>query len=124
MQAVVFNANYLTYMDEAITGLWRLVLPGGYAEMVRSGIDLLVGEANVRYLAPARFDDELEIEVRVVRLGTTGMTSELTIRREREAITEGRLRHVFVTAGAGEKTPIPESVRKALTPYVSESSKR
>jgi acyl-CoA thioester hydrolase len=117
LQGVVFNANYLTYMDEALTEMWRVALPGGYAGMVESGVDLVVAEANVRYRAPARFDDELELEMVVSRLGTTGMTSELRVLCEGRLLAEGTLRHVFVVAGEASKTPIPDEVRRALEPF-------
>ena len=60
-QQHVFNANYLTYFDVTMTELWRDRL-GGYEEMLEGGVDMVVAEASVRYLAPARFDDLLEIE--------------------------------------------------------------
>ena len=62
LQGVVFNANYLTYLDEAITELWRSAVEGGYEGMVERGVDMVVAEASIRYLSPARFDDEIEIE--------------------------------------------------------------
>ena len=79
LQGIVFNANYLTYVDDALTELWRAAVPGGYTGMVESGVDMVVGEANIRYLAPARVDDLLDLDVSVARLGTTGMTLEVAI---------------------------------------------
>jgi acyl-CoA thioesterase FadM len=37
--------------------------------------------------------------------------------RDGELLAEGTLRHVFVTAGEGAKTPIPAEVRRALEPF-------
>ena len=62
LQGVVFNANYLTYLDEAMTELFRTALDGGYQAMVDAGVDMVVAESTLRYLAPARFDDEIEVE--------------------------------------------------------------
>ena len=58
-QGVVFNANYLTYFDLTMGELWREL--GGYQAMVDAGVDMVVAEATIRYLAPLRFDDELEL---------------------------------------------------------------
>lgn len=113
LQGIVFNANYLTYVDDAITEIWR-ALPGGYAAMVERGIDIVVAEASLSYRAPARFDDHLDLELVVTRLGTTGMTSDVRISCQERLLTEVTLRHVFVTAGEGAKTPIPDDVRAAL----------
>ena len=39
--------------------------------MVERGVDVVVGEANVRFRAPARADDELALSARVASFGTT-----------------------------------------------------
>ena len=98
----------------AITELWRPL--GGYAEMVESGTDIVVAEAVVRYLAPLRFDQEVDLVVRGVRLGTTSITTELAVERDRQAAAEGQLRHVFVDS-EGNPTPIPAAVRAGLEPH-------
>ena len=115
----MFNANYLTYLDEAMTELFRASLNGGYQAMVEAGVDMVVAESTLRYLAPARFDDEIEIEATVTRLGRTGMTTAMRIARSAETLTEARVRHVFVHSGEGGKTPIPDGVRTALEPYLA-----
>ena len=111
-QGVVFNAWYLAYFDIGLTELWREV--GGYESMISDGTDMVVAEASVRYRSPLRFDDEFDAVVTVSRLGETSMTTELRLERDGETVTEGELRHVFVTAGEGEKVPIPDPVREAL----------
>ena len=119
LQGVVFNANYLTYLDEAMTELFRTALDGGYQAMVDAGVDMVVAESTLRYLAPARFDDELEIQATVTRLGTTGMTTAMAVRRDDSVLTEAELRHVFVRSPEGGKAPIPDSVRAALEPFAA-----
>jgi acyl-CoA thioester hydrolase len=117
LQGVVFNANYLTYLDETMTELFRSALNGGYAAMVEAGVDMVVAETTLRYLAPARFDDEIEVEATIIRLGTTAMTTAMRVTRAGEPLTEAELRHVFVRAAEGGKTPMPDSVREALEPW-------
>jgi acyl-CoA thioester hydrolase len=114
-QGVVFNAHYLAYFDIALTELWREV--GGYEEMISEGTDMVVAEATVRYRAPLRFDDEFEVAIELTRIGETSMTSAFRIERDGALTTEGEVRHVFVTAGEGAKTPIPEQVRSGLRSY-------
>lgn len=120
-QGVVFNANYLSYFDLAITELWREAV-GPYQEMTERGVDMVVGEANVRYFSPARFDDEIDIGVEVVRLGATALSTRMTVHRDGEALTEGLMRHVFIDVAQGGKTEIPADIRAALTPYVAEAA--
>ena len=113
-QGVVFNAHYFAYFDIALTELWREAL-GGYTTMMEEGVDLVVAEATARYKAPARFDDELDLEVEVTRAGTTSMATSLRIRRDGELLVEGEMVHVFIDRTALTKTPIPERIRSALT---------
>jgi acyl-CoA thioester hydrolase len=82
--------------------------------MMEDGIDLQVVEATARYRAPARFDDELDIDIEVTHLGTTSMVTDLAVRRDGELLVEGRLVHVFVDLAAMEKIPIPDGTREAL----------
>ena len=112
-QGVVFNAHYFAYFDIALTELWREAL-GGYTTMMEEGVDLVVAEATARYKAPARFDDELDLEVEVARVGTTSLVTSLRIRRDGELLVEGDMVHVFIDRAALTKTPIPEPIRRAL----------
>ena len=114
-QGVVFNAWYLAYVDVGLTELWREV--GGYESMISEGTDMVVAEANLRYRAPLRFDDEFDVVITVSRLGDTSMTTQFALERDGEVMTEGELRHVFVTAREGEKVSIPDAVRDGLAAY-------
>jgi acyl-CoA thioester hydrolase len=118
-QGIVFNAHYLAFFDIALTELWREALPGGYRAMTEAGTDLVVAEARCRYLSSAGFDDELDIGVGIVHLGTTSMRMALDVARAGEPIVAGELRHVFVELAGRAKKPIPDEIRAALEPYVT-----
>lgn len=120
-QGVLFNANYLTYFDIAITELYREAM-GSYERMRELGVDLVVAEATVRYLAPIRFDEEVELQATVTRLGTTSISTgfelhRLTAPEASRLAAQGSLRHVVVDLETAVKTPIPEAVRAELEPY-------
>lgn len=115
-QGVVFNAHYLAYTDICFTELWR-ALVDGYAGMTAQGIEVVVAEARVRFLAPLRFDEEFEMSFTVTRLGTTAMESEIAFSRDGEPIAEVAIAHVFVEGERGEKIPIPDEIRNGLASY-------
>jgi acyl-CoA thioester hydrolase len=115
-QSVVFNAHYFAYFDLALTELFRAVF-GGYESMLERQVDLVVGEASARFLAPARFDDELEVAVSVIRLGTTGVTTRYELLRDGQLLVEGTLRHVVVNLGTHAKAPIPDWMRDGLEAF-------
>jgi acyl-CoA thioester hydrolase len=113
LQGHVFNANYFSYFDIALTELWR-VAAGGYEAMLDTGVDLVVVEATARFRAPARFDDELVVEVTVTHLGTTSMRTDLRVLRDGAPLVEGQMVHVFIDRGSTTKTPIPAAIRAGL----------
>ena len=118
-QGVVFNANYLAYCDICLTELWRESVEG-YAGMAAKGIDVVVAEARIRFLAPLRFDDELEMALEITRLGTTAMEISIKITLDGEPIAEAELAQVFIELEHGEKIPIPDEIRAALEAYATE----
>jgi acyl-CoA thioester hydrolase len=117
-QGIVFNANYLAYFDVAVTELWREAI-GPWEAMVERGYDVVVAEANLRFRAPARFDDVIALGARVEEMGVTSLRLELDIRRDGELLVEGRLRQVFVDARTWRKTEIPDWAREALGRFSS-----
>lgn len=114
-QGIVFNANYLAFADIAITELYRDRL-GSWNAIVEHGYDAVVAEAKLRFRAPARFDDEIDLKATVLDLGTTSTTIQIDIERDGETLVEVELRHVFVDRENWQKTPIPDFVREALAP--------
>jgi len=115
-QGVVFNANFLVYFDIACTELWRGILGGaGYPDLAgKHGVDVVVAEANVKYLAPVRFDETLNITIESVDLGTTSMTWNLAITRDGKRVTEGHIRNVFISPETWKPVEMPAAVREAL----------
>ena len=68
-QGVVYYGRYMPYFDLARNEYHR------HLGRVRLGnVDFAMRAISVEYVAPARFDDLLEIFVRVERIGTTSMT--------------------------------------------------
>jgi acyl-CoA thioester hydrolase len=116
-QGIVFNANFLAYVDVVLTEIWRESM-GSYDALLATGVDTVVAEANMRFRAPGRFDDVLRIEGGFDGLGTTSTTLKLWFRRANDLLVEADLRYVFVDTDTWQKTPIPTEVRTALTPYL------
>jgi acyl-CoA thioester hydrolase len=120
-QGIVFNANYLLYFDVAFTEMWRAAV-GPWQDMVQRGIDAVVAETNLRFLAPARYDDELALSVLVTRLGRTAVTTQIDVRREQELLLSGWLRHVCVDRSTWAKTRLPDWVRDGLRRYAADDA--
>jgi acyl-CoA thioester hydrolase len=116
-QQIVFNANYFAYFDVGMTELWRAAI-GSYGLMMERGVDMVVAEASARFLGAARFDDALELEVAITRLGRTACTTRHRVLRDGEVLVEGAMRHVFVDPHTLQKLPIPDWLRESLEPWL------
>src|SRR3954471_8655036 len=82
MQKIVFNGHYLTYIDTAVADYWReigLPYPEGYVE--RYGNDVFLRKSTWEYLGSARYDDDLAVYCRVLKLGRSSMTFGFEIHR-------------------------------------------
>jgi acyl-CoA thioester hydrolase len=66
---VVYHPNYLVWCEIGRTEHIRS-LGKSYRDMERVGVRLAVAEASVRYHAPARYDDRIQVETTVERVGS------------------------------------------------------
>jgi acyl-CoA thioester hydrolase len=116
-QGIVFNANYFTYFDVALTEFFREAL-GGYTQLFTYDCDLVVREASARFEASAGFDDELDLNVAPAHLGRSSMVTRIDVRRDGRVLVAGRMVHVFVDRESLAAREMPEPVRAALAAYL------
>jgi len=117
-QGVLFNANYLAYIDHTINEMWRCAF-GSYNTMLDRGVDIVVGEVRMRFVGSARFEEEIALEATITRLGSTSVTSRHRFFRVNgetigEQLLHADIRHVFIDRATGTKTPIPDWARAGL----------
>lgn len=115
-QSVVFNAHYLTYFDVALTEFLRHLQYDYHGLVARQGLDFHLVKSTVEYLAPIRFDDELEIGVRPARIGNSSLTWELGIfrRAEEPCLSRGEVIWVCAAAGTHRSHPLPSDLLALL----------
>jgi acyl-CoA thioester hydrolase len=94
MMGVVYYANYFRYFEAGRTEFLR-AFGFRYADFEKNGFALPVVSASARYHAPARYDDELELETTLseVRFTTVRMTYRLTRVSDASLIATGETRH-------------------------------
>ncbi|MFZ6725544.1 acyl-CoA thioesterase [Undibacterium sp. MH2W] len=118
MQAIVFNGNYLNYFDVAFTEYWRATgLPNALMQAAE-GKELFARKSSVEYLAPARFDDLLDIGVRCHRIGQSSMQFVLEIFRNGQHLISGELVYVYadtqLPGGTPKGVPVPSLWRETI----------
>ncbi|HPX36786.1 MAG TPA: thioesterase family protein [Mycobacterium sp.] len=113
MQGRVFNGHYLTWVDMAHTEALR-EFTGGYQALIDNGIDFVVAAAELRFRAPATFDDDLVVDVAIEPPGNTSLRSRYTITRGDDLIAEATMTHVCVDATTFAKQSWPDWFRERL----------
>lgn len=119
-QGVVFNGHYLTWFDEACTGLFDH-LGVAYPELTAGGHDFQVVHTEIDFAAPVRWRDSVRVTAECERVGSTSFTIAFTVRAttaggaERVAV-RGRTVYVVVSTQDWAKRPVPDFVRSALMP--------
>ena len=110
---IVYYANYLVWMEVARVE-WCRARGFHYRDMERDdGAFLVVAEAQCRYLAPARFDDEVIIDTQVAGAGARLIRFEYEIRHAAagELLATGWTKHIVCNAGR-RPMRLPEKYRR------------
>ena len=107
---VVFFANYLKYFERARTEWLRALGFGQQQLRSDTGAVFVVADTSVRYIAPARLDDELQVSVQVLEAGRATMTILQQARRDGELLAESRIRIGCVDAGTFRPRRIPNEL--------------
>lgn len=111
-QSIVYYGRYNPFFDLARVEYLRslgLLNYEGDGEFVMRAND-------VEYFAPARFDDELEIHVRVVRVGRTSITYEFAAYKlpEDTLTVTAHQTLVYVDRTGRKAIPIPDDYKERL----------
>ena len=111
---VVYHAEYLVWCEVGRTDYIRaLGLP--YSELERRGTMLAVAEASIRYHAPARYDDVVRVETRLVDVRSRAVTFEYLILRSENGDRLASARTLLVSLdAAGKPVPLPRDVRSLM----------
>ena len=114
---VVFYANYLKFFEQARTE-WMRASGFGQAQLRDEfGAIFVVGEVSIRYVRPARLDDDIDLTV-VVRHEDTRSAAKLTFRQQawrgEELLAEGSVLTVCVNAETFRPQRIPSVILERL----------
>ena len=112
---VVYHANYLVWFDRARTELLR---ERGltYRELERQGFYLAVSEVRVRYLAPARYDDLVQIRCWVRDVGSRRATFGYAVDRSPAGLLATAATSLVSLTHQHSVVRMPPRVRELLTP--------
>ncbi len=103
---VAHHSSFLPWLEIARTELLRLN-GMSYAECERRGVYFVVARLNIRYRRPARYDDELQVEVELEEGAQIKLVHQYRVLRGEELIADAQSTLVCVDR-AGTPRPVPE----------------
>jgi acyl-CoA thioester hydrolase len=114
-QGIVYYGRYLPYFDAARVEYHR------HLAMLYSDFegDLVMRATNIEYHAPARFDDLLEVFVRLARIGRTSVTYELAAYRVDDDALMVTAHQTLVLVDLEERKaiPVPDAIRQRIRAF-------
>jgi acyl-CoA thioester hydrolase len=113
-QGVVYYGRYMPYFDLARTEFHRHL-----GRVYLGDVDFAMRAATVEYLAGARFDDLLEVFVRVERIGTTSITYDHAVYRVEDDTLMATAKGTLVCIALDERraVPVPQAFREQIEAF-------
>ncbi len=119
-QGVVYYGRYMPYFDLARVEFHRHL---GRPQL--ENVDFAMRAVSVEYVAPARFDDLLEVFVRVERIGTTSITHDHAAYRVGDDGEDDTLMAtatatlVCIALDERKAVPVPQEFRDRMAAFAS-----
>ena len=113
---VVFYANYLKFFERARTEWLRALGAGQQSLREATGCMFVVSETQVRYLRPARLDDELVVTARLLEKRRASLTIAQQAMRcgDHTLLCEGTIRIGWVQSDTLRPARIPTDLLNIL----------
>ncbi len=111
---IVFYANYLKFFERARTEWLRSLGIEQQQLKNQTGGMFVVAETTLKYLRPARLDDELIVTARLQECGRASMTIEQQALLKNELLCEGSIRIGWVESASMQPARIPQNIIESL----------
>jgi acyl-CoA thioester hydrolase len=117
-QGIVYYGRYYPYIDLARVEYLRMLGLLGM-EVGEPGFEFVMRAGSIEYHAPAVFDDELEVCIRVARIGRTSAIYEAAAYRARDDALMVTATQTLVLVDLEERKAreIPEPFRKTIAAF-------
>jgi acyl-CoA thioester hydrolase len=121
-QGIVYYGRYNPYFDLARVEYHRSL---GLLHVQRPG-DFVMRANDVEYFAPAVFDDEIEVYVRVSRIGRTSVTFAFEAYREPDDVLMVTAHQTLVYVDLVERRacPVPEDYKAIVIAFEGDDVER
>lgn len=116
---VVYHAQYLAFLERARSDWLRARGHGQNGLRLAHDLVFAVRAMTLDFLAPARLDDLLLVDVRVHEVRRASLVLAQRVRREGEVLLTAEVRLAALTASSFRPTPIPPPLLAELRSLAS-----
>jgi acyl-CoA thioester hydrolase len=122
-QGIVYYGRYLPYFDSARVEYHRHL---GMLEAARGEHEFVMRANTIDYLAPARFDDLVEVFIRVSRIGRTSLTYDFAAYRVEDDVLMVTATQTLVLVDLDERRPyaIPDTYIEPVAGFEGDDLER
>jgi acyl-CoA thioester hydrolase len=122
-QGIVYYGRYLPYFDSARVEYHRHL---DLLETQPTEHEFVMRANTIEYLAPARFDDLIEVFIRVARIGRTSVGYELAAYKQEDDVLMVTAQQTLVLVDLGERRAraIPDWLREKIGAFEGEDLER
>ena len=110
----VYHGNYVKYFEMGRIS-WLNELGFSYKKMEEEGVLLPVIDLSVNFKKPALFDDKLCLITKLVRTPSYMIEFEYKILKNKESITTGYTKLIFLNAKSNKPMRCPEKILNKLS---------
>ncbi len=110
LSGITYHANYLRWFERARSDVLRLLAIDQRAAIEAGEGAYAVADVSLRYLRPAKLDDDVVIETRCTQIRSASVRMHQRARRGDEILCEARLRVGFVAPDGRPRRQPPQWV--------------
>jgi len=116
---VVYHSEYLKFYERARTE-WLRSLGFEQPELrARDGVIFVVRGMQIKYLQPARFNEQLEVHSRLTELGRSRFVFEQSLLRGEEVLNQATVEVVCVAESGFRPAALPANIRQQFEKVLS-----
>lgn len=116
---VVYHSEYLKFYERARTE-WLRSLGFEQPELrAREGVIFVVRGMQIKYLQPARFNEQLEVHSRLTELGRSRFVFEQSLLRGEEVLNQATVEVVCVAESGFRPAALPVHIRQQFEKVLS-----
>ena len=116
LAGIVYHANYLKFIERARSEMVREAGISQTALKAEQGIVFAVRRMEMDFIAPARFEDDLRVETRLIGVKGASFDLDQTLWRGADRLYAAKVQVVCLTE-SGRAARIPADIRQKLVTF-------